>query len=252
MMTKIAYLTVDDFPSADWQRRIDYLQAKSIPAVLFCIGSALETHPEAALYAIARGYLIGNHSYSHPHFSQIELGACREEIRRTDAIIEALYQQAAITRPAKVFRFPYLDKGGLKDAWDLDAPYDGEGLARKNAIQAALRDLGYTCPPFEGITYARYALSRADVDWFITYDCMDWAVFEPEPLFGIDSLEKVLARMDEDVPDQGRGLNFAGSEEIVLVHDHIVLVNEHHETTDMFEVIIEGLLAKGLQFRAAV
>ncbi len=81
-----------------------------------------------------------------------------------------------------------------------------------------------------------------DIDWYWTYDCMDWSVFSDEPIFGIDSLEAILARMDEDVPDGGRGLQYPGSSEIVLTHDH-------ETSTHIFEPIIRRLLEKGLHFQ---
>jgi hypothetical protein len=68
---------------------------------------------------------------------------------------------------------------------------------------------------------------------------MDWAFMNPK--FGIRGLEDVLRRMDEDVPEDGRGLNFAGSNEIILIHDL-------SETAHLFEPIIQKLLDKGLKF----
>ena len=65
---------------------------------------------------------------------------------------------------------------------------------------------------------------------------------EYHQLYEIDSLEKVFERMDEDVPEGSRGLNYPKSEEIILVHDH-------PETTHMFKPIIERLLAKGMIFK---
>ena len=70
---------------------------------------------------------------------------------------------------------------------------------------------------------------------------MDWSINSPEPRFGVDSIDKVLERMDEDDPEGGKGLNSGGSTEIVLVHDHT-------ETAVYFERIIERLIEKGLSF----
>ena len=68
---------------------------------------------------------------------------------------------------------------------------------------------------------------------------MEWAI--KEKAFGIDSLRKVFERMDENYPEQGRGLNFAGSNEIILIHDHF-------ETTKIFIPIIKKLITKGIKF----
>lgn len=243
MSRKIAYLTIDDSPTKDFSQKLDYLIEKSIPAVWFCIGENLYRYPERAIDAIQQGYIIGNHSYSHPHFSNLSLDAAFEEIRRTDVIIDELYAQAGTQRPAKFFRFPYGDKGGLKHT-EVFEPYEGEGKHRKVAIQAYLRELGYTQPRFAGIAYQYYHYSGLldDVDWYWTYDCMEWSISQAMPTHGIDSIEKVYARMDEDVPEGGRGLNRSHSEEIILLHDQ-------EETTAYFQPIIDRLLAKGIQFR---
>jgi len=61
-------------------------------------------------------------------------------------------------------------------------------------------------------------------------------------LYSIDSLKKVVARMDENVPDGGRGLNDPASDEIILTHDHLA-------SSDIFYPIIRRLQAKDLIFR---
>jgi len=81
-----------------------------------------------------------------------------------------------------------------------------------------------------------------DVDWYWTYDVLEWTIFTKEHVFGIDSLEKVYQRIDEDVPEGCRGLNYPNSEDIILIHDH-------PETARMFKPIIERLLAKGIIFK---
>ena len=235
MHTKHAYLTIDDAPSRDFEAKLDYLAARHIPAVWFCQGNLLEQHPAAALAAIRQGYILGNHTYDHPAFSGLSVTDGKAQIQRTDDIINALYREAGVTRPARFFRFPYGDKGGP---------------ARKDELQAFLRTRGHTQPAFPGITYAYYQQKGLleDVDWYWTYDCMEWGLMHGDAPsddvapFGINTLEKVFARMDEDEPEGCRGLNYPGSEEIILLHDHA-------ETSHVFEAIVERLLAKGLRFQ---
>ncbi len=244
MPTKVVYLTVDDAPSPVLDRKTDFLKAHNIPAVFFCLGSLLEKRSELAVNAVRKGFVLGNHSYDHPHFSSLTLAQCREQIERTDALLERVYQEAAVKRPAKYFRFPYGDKGGFQSA-DVIEPYKGEGAVRKEALQHFLRDLGYTQPRFENITYA-YACEAGildDVDWRWTYDVMDWSVYGEEPMFGIDRPEKLFERIEEDVPEKGRGLNYLGSEDIVLMHDI-------PEAEAVFEQLIERMLEKGIAFRS--
>lgn len=242
-MQKPAYLTIDDAPSADFETKLDVLEKQNIPAIFFCSGADLEERPEPIIDALQRGYIIGNHGYDHPHFSDLTVPECMVQIEKTDSIIEDLYLQANVRRQHRYFRFPYGDKGGLK--WDdVFSGYSPEGQMRKDQIQFFLRQLGYTQPAFTDITYTylKEFCLLDDLDWHWTYDVMEWTVHDDEPLFSIDGLDAVFARMDEDVPEGGRGLNFPDSGEIVLMHDHT-------HTTDLFEPIITRLLEKGLTFR---
>lgn len=243
-MSKAAYLTVDDAPSVDMRQKIDFLAQKQIPVVWFCIGDFIAQRSTAVVYAIQKGGVIGNHTYTHPHCSDLELDAIYDEIHRTDALIEDVYRRVGVARPAKYFRFPYGDKGAPDP--DFSFRYTGEALERKEAIQKFLRAEGFIQPAFEGITYAGYRSMGLlnDADWLCTYDCMEWSIYSSQPQFGITSLEAVFARMEENVPDGMRGLNTPGSEEIILVHDH-------PETTLYFVPIIQRLLDKEIVFKAA-
>ncbi len=243
MAKKVAYLTIDDAPTKDLPEKLEFLQANNIPAVLFCQGNYLDERPQVAIDAIRNGFIVANHSYDHPHFSDISLEVAFDQIRRTDAIIDRLYEQAATPRPAKYFRFPYGDKGDLIHG-DAHRSLTEEGKVRKTAIQTHLRGLGYTQPRFERLTYQYYreAGMLDDIDWLWTYDVVEWSIYSDWHLYDIDSLEKVMARMDEDVPEAGRGLNDTASEEIILTHDHLA-------STEIFYPIIKRLQEKELIFR---
>jgi|ETNmetMinimDraft_33_1059910.scaffolds.fasta_scaffold01907_6 peptidoglycan/xylan/chitin deacetylase (PgdA/CDA1 family) len=54
MVKKIAYLTIDDGPSGDFRKKIDYLDSKNIKAILFCVGKELEKFEDSAIYAIKK------------------------------------------------------------------------------------------------------------------------------------------------------------------------------------------------------
>jgi len=241
---KIAYLTIDDGPSEDMRMKVDYLYSKKIPAVWFCQGNFLEKRPELAVYAIKKGFIIGNHSYNHPYFSQIKLDECFVQILKTDKIINHIYHRAGIKRSVKFFRFPCGDKGGMKHA-DVFSGYSNSGQARKDRIQEYLKQLGYSQPSFKNITYKYYRKAGllSDVDWHWTYDVMEWGIyFRPHP-FGINSLGKVFARMEENKPEGCRGLNDSKSAEIILLHDF-------SQSSDILIPIVERLLAKGIEFKS--
>ena len=242
-MKKIAYLTIDDSPSKDMKKKVDVLVSKGIPAIWFSVGRFLKKRSKSAIHAINAGHILANHSYTHPRFSFLPLKKCFEEIQKTDKIIDDIYRKAHVERPAKFFRFPHGDKGDFKH-YATSESREIEGKIRKEEIQGFLKKIGYMQPNFENITYQYYRKARpsGDVDWNLTYDVMEWTVFTKVHLFGINSLEKVLKRMDEDAPGEGRGLNYADSEEVIVIHDH-------SQTTHMFEPIMEKLLSKGLIFK---
>lgn len=238
MLQKIAYLTVDDSPSKDAKQKADFLVSKNIPAIWFCQGYLLEINQKLAKYLIKKKFILGNHAYDHPHFSELPLKDCFEQIKKTDQIIDSLYQKVGAKRPAKVFRFPYGDKGGGKNVEQKWLKNEKKFI---QSIQNFLKDLGYRQPKFEGINYQWYNQANLlkDIDVYWTYNCMEYAIFNPK--YGIRGLKEVLERMDENVPEGCRGLNFMGPNEIILIHDH-------PETTKMFIPIIEKLMAKGLKF----
>jgi len=99
VVRKIAYLTIDDAPSEDMKEKVDFLVSKGIPAIWFCLGDFLEKGSEHAIHAIEKGFIIGNHSYGHPYFSDLPLKQCFEEIQKTDRIIDEIYRKAGVKDP---------------------------------------------------------------------------------------------------------------------------------------------------------
>ena len=227
MAEKIAYLTIDDAPSADFRKKVDFLSEKNIPAILFCRGDFLEKREEDAIYAIRKGFVIANHSYSHQRFSEIALEEAFKQINETDKIIERLYSEAKIKRPSKIFRFPYGDKGG----------------ENRLKIQQFLRESGYRQPLFENISYEWFNNSnlRTDLDTYWTFDIKEWCLkgdYDPK----IKSLNDVFDLMGQKEHEQGGSLLDISSDEIMLIHDH-------KETTDHFFKIIDKLLQMGIRFK---
>jgi peptidoglycan/xylan/chitin deacetylase (PgdA/CDA1 family) len=236
MSQKLAYLTIDDGPTRKTVEQIDYLDSREIKAIWTCGGEFLERFGDKMVYAIRRGHVVGNHGYDHPNFSKISLEEAREQIEKTDRLIEGVYEKAGVRRPSKIFRFPFLDNGDTEGAYEK-VDWSNEHV---RALQEILRDLGYRQPRFEGINYEWYRKVGMDkcLNVDCTYDTNDsW--LHPLEDWDID-LQDVLARMDEDVPEGCRGLNYDGSNEIIMMHAFIPL--------DAFEAIIEKMLAKELKF----
>lgn len=244
-MTKAIYLTIDDAPSPDCARKLAYLDEHQIPAVWFAVGSYMEAYPDVALDIIRRGHILANHTWTHPFFSEISLEKAYDEIARTDDLLNTLHEKTGVERRHRFFRFPYGDKGGGFNSGDTLKPRTAAGDTRYHAIQRTLREMGYTHPAFDDVTYPHYRGLLGDVDWYWTYDSHDWCPYSENPMHGIDSMAKVLARMDDDVPDDWRGLNDAASAEIVLIHDHVTPDN-------IFVQILDKLRAKHVTFRLPV
>ncbi|MGA2925690.1 MAG: polysaccharide deacetylase family protein [Solirubrobacteraceae bacterium] len=229
---KTVYLTIDDSPSEWMAGRVALLSGLGMPAVFFCTGSQLSASPQAPIEAIRRGFVIGNHAWSHPHFSQLDLTQANAEISSTDRLIDRLYARAGRERNHRWFRFPFGDQG---DDFACDAAPPSV-KAHKLALQASLRALGYRAPPFADVTHAWFWPRRGDADWYWTFDSMDWAVSQNEL-----SVDEALARLDVDDPSRRLALGDGSSADIVLLHDH-------NHSARAFERLIEALASRPLRF----
>jgi len=218
MKSKKVYLTIDDSPSNDFIKKVDFLYENKIQTIFFCLGKLLRRKEGDIIYSIKKGFAIGNHSYNHPHFSKISLSESINQIKKTDIIINNLYKKAGIKRILNVFRFPYGDKGGRN----------------KEAIQNFLKKLNYKQPKFKGINYdyfSKFKLNK-DLDVFWTFDFeeyinKDWKI--------------ILERINCKNPKLGGSLINKNSSDIVLIHDH-------KETTNLFFNIIKELQGRKIKF----
>lgn len=249
-MSKSIYLTIDDSPSSDFIVKLDYLDKAGIPAILFCIGKLMEQKADEVIEAIHRGYIIANHSWSHPQFSDCTLKQCEIEIQRTDELIELLYQRAGVERPAKYFRFPYGDKGDGKRG-NVFSLWRRSKKERKNRIQAMLKKLGYIQPDFADVDYQfmRRAKLFQDIDWSWTFDFMEWALLESRPTQRLSSIQKILTRLDQKRPADCRG--FLGFEKRWLESSsaEVLLIHDHEGTTEYFPVLLDWLKEKDVTFK---
>ncbi|OMF21172.1 hypothetical protein BK133_28765 [Paenibacillus sp. FSL H8-0548] len=134
---RTVYLTIDDGPAGDFKQKVAYLNVLGIQAIWFCLGEALEDFAEEAILAIKAGHVIGNRSYDDADFSAISLQEAREQLERTDQIINELYAGAEVIRPCKAFRFPYMHHE-VNDGHFAD-------------LQSMLEELGYRQPLFENV-----------------------------------------------------------------------------------------------------
>ncbi|MBK9925356.1 MAG: polysaccharide deacetylase family protein [Anaerolineales bacterium] len=247
---KQAYLTIDDAPSRDFTAKMEFLYGHKIPAIFFCEGRFIQQRKEAVCTAIERGFVIGNHAFSHPHFSDRSVEECKQEIQKTDELIESVYRLAGVEWSAKYFRFPYFDSGGdesgtaYESKWNRPASewFQYSRKERRDELQQYLRELGYRQPRFEGINPKYFDTNLlADVDVRCTYDQAEYWLNEATAPWGLSEEAVILARIEEDLPYDGRSLNCKDTVDIILVHDH-------EKTTALFYRIIERYMEKGIQF----
>ena len=129
---KVAAITFD----INWAKEenlytiLDILDKYNTKATFFIMGAWVNQNDENVekLKAIVeRGHEIGNHSYLHPNFTKIGDDKIREELRKTNEIIEKLTGIKPV-----LFRFPsgdynaeanrvVLNEGFISIQWDCDS-----------------------------------------------------------------------------------------------------------------------------------
>ena len=157
-------LVIDDGPAESTAELMAALESGGHRATFFLIGANVEGREAILADAVRRGFALGNHSFDHPHFSEIGVAEARASIEKTEALIDAVYREAAVPRPGKWFRFPYLDFGGEQAA----------------AIQTLLRELKFERP--WGMTSRIWDEDQGRVDWPTTVCTWDWEL-PPETKF---------------------------------------------------------------------
>jgi len=104
--SKVIALTFDD--GDDGGNNLSILQILSqnnIKATFFFTGQAAEAHPDILKQVVAKGHEIGNHSYSHPYFTQLSSTQMKDQLNWDEASINAITGKS--TKP--YFRPPYGD-----------------------------------------------------------------------------------------------------------------------------------------------
>ena len=96
-------LTFDDGPNPAWTPRLlDLLASCDARATFFLIGSRAKVETRLVRRIVEGGHLIGNHTWSHPNLALTAAGRVREELKRTQEILE---QTAGV--PVRFFRPPF-------------------------------------------------------------------------------------------------------------------------------------------------
>ncbi len=222
-----AILTMDDGASSNTVRYVAFLNSLHISPLMFFWGERLESAYEQGIKALQMGAVAGNHSYSHPHFSDLSFAQCVAEIEKQEALLNRLYQDAGIARSHKLFRFPYGDKGGKH------APM----------LQQYLMDQGFSRLEDSGVTYPWYRENglRQDMDVFWTFDLKEYRMHNEEEF----TLNHIYRHMEDPHPLQGGSLQDSGSLQIILIHDH---PETEAKCPGYFKTLIRRLLKIGVVF----
>ena len=82
-------LTFDDGPNEEiTPQLLDVLKEYNVKATFFVYGAYVEMYPEVAQRIINEGHQLGNHSYSHPNFEEIEDEDIKNQFYWTQEIIK--------------------------------------------------------------------------------------------------------------------------------------------------------------------
>lgn len=222
-----AILTIDDVTTENTPKIVDYLNRKGITPILFSIGLLIEKHWDEAIYVLKKGGIIGNHSYSHPHFSEIALAECINEIEKQESVLDRLYKEAGVDRPYKLMRFPYGDKGG----------------SNKAELQKYLKEKHFCRIDDSDISFGWYKQNalNTDIDLLWTFDFCEYMLQYNNGF----TYESILQRIHDDNPPMGAALLEENSQHIVLIHDH---VETDEILPDYFKTLIDYITAQGVEF----
>jgi len=97
-------ITFDDGPlPALTDKVLEILKSHQAQAAFFCIGHRVEKHPEIISRIHEQGHIVGNHTFLHGKFFDLQLPSkMYNELQNTDYVIEN-----AIGRKPRFFRPPY-------------------------------------------------------------------------------------------------------------------------------------------------
>ncbi|MCQ2505393.1 MAG: polysaccharide deacetylase family protein [Saccharofermentans sp.] len=219
-----AILTIDDMPQENTIPIIDYLLDLGIKPLFFTIGEFAEKHPDTVIYALKKGLIVGNHTYSHANLAEVSYEEGIEEIRKCDEILDAIYKQAGIERTVKVFRYPYLACGGENN----------------KGFNDYLKELGYKKLDDRKVFASEYIENgwKFENGTNCSFDCQEYLLREGSDM----TMEKILSNIDAAF----------GKEEQSKDQEHIILTHSHDLTDERepgyYKTIVERMLKYGTEF----
>ena len=96
-------LTFDDGPNPVWTPKLlEVLEGNGVKATFFLLGSRAKAEPQLVRRIVDAEHLIGNHSWSHPNLALTAAGRVREELTKTNDLLEQI-----TGGPVRYFRPPF-------------------------------------------------------------------------------------------------------------------------------------------------
>jgi peptidoglycan/xylan/chitin deacetylase (PgdA/CDA1 family) len=93
-------LGFDDGPSNVTPDILDILKQYDVRASFFVIGRKVEANADIIRRMVAEGHDVGNHTWSHPHLSEISLEEALKQMHDCDAVLEkVLGYKPSLGRP---------------------------------------------------------------------------------------------------------------------------------------------------------
>ncbi|MED3690683.1 polysaccharide deacetylase family protein [Peribacillus butanolivorans] len=123
---KVVALTFDDGPSKNVNQILPLLDKYNVKATFFLIGNEIERYPEEAKKIVEAGHQIGNHTYSHKRMVFKSSSYIKEEIEKTDKLIQdSGYMGEIDVRPPngkKLVGLPYYLNKNDRDTitWNIE------------------------------------------------------------------------------------------------------------------------------------
>lgn len=245
-----AYLTIDDSPTPRTPQLLEFLRSRNLQALFFCRGDFSEEYFDRLKDIVSAGHILGNHLYSHRPASTLGIEKVKEEIIKTEQLIDRAYQSVGKEKAGNYLRFPYLDRGDGDKAEQryhdiVKAVQSGSDQVLEDneaveIIQEFLNQRGYT-QPFPDVTHPLYSVPeiRDAKDCLLTYTSYDWML---SPRHKGQQTYKTLDELKEKI-DKDEYLNVEDSVNIALFHDDKEGIIE--ETC----ALIDHMLNRGIKFR---
>ena len=194
---------------------LDELAEKNIHCTMFLTGNFIKHFPDLARRIVADGHEVGNHTWSHPHLTTLEINSRQNTLPQISR--EKLQQE--LTKTAELF---------FKTTHQRMAPYWRAPYGEHNLqIRRWAAEIGYT-----------------QVGWTIghgeTMDTMDWVADTTSKIY--KPSQAILQKLLNFGKDNEHGAN--GS--IILMH--LDTQRDHDQVYTIIPALIDSMRARGYEF----